>query len=49
MRALVGGVGAGCGYLVAGFFCLGARRPGQAAGFLCGAWSVGFDLGPVAS
>ena len=32
-----------------GFFCLGGWRPGQAAGFLCGAWSVGFDLGPVAS
>ena len=22
-------------------------RPGQAMGFLCGAWSVGFDLGPA--
>ena len=50
MRAQVDGVGLGRWSWCVTWervFCLGARRPGQAEGFLCGAWSVGFDLGPV--
>lgn len=48
MRALVEGVGTGCGclvcYLVVGFD-LGVMAPWSSRGFLCGAWLVGFDLG----
>jgi len=53
MRALVGGLGfmpvlPGSAVLTWGR-CCSWWRPGQAVGVLCVAWSVGFDLGPVAS